>query len=121
MTKFNVKALGIKKDIDVNVTNALVELVSNVNLTLAESMDMANKDDNQIMKEAKKANEAERLLFIKGLKLSEKEAKRIIENVPSFDLNVWLKEFTSAVFMVRNYGMTLQEMEKKTKNSHPTE
>lgn len=121
MTKFNVKALGLKKDIDIDVTNAVVEKVANANLALATSLDMANKDDNQIMKEAIAANKAEKLLLINVLKLSEKEAQRIVDTIPSNKINVWLKEFTTAVFMVRNYGMSPQEMERLQKSSQHSE
>lgn len=124
MTKFDVETLGIKKPIEINVTNAVVNKIAKANLEVAKSMDLANKDDKSIMQETIKANEVEKEVLLNILHLGEKEVEHIINTVSSFDLNVWFKNFTTAVFMVRNYGMgpiEMKTLQKKEDKSHHTE
>lgn len=119
MSKFDAKALGLKKPIELNVTNKVVEEVTKANLAIAKSYDMADKTDEKIMKEVLEANKAQENLLKNVVGLSDKETKRIIDEVESFDLEMWIKEFTTAVFMVRSYGMTpleVNEMETKEKS-----
>lgn len=119
MSKFDAKALGIKKPIELNVTNKVVEEVTKANLAIAKSYDMADKTDEKIMKEVLEANKAQENLLKNVVGLSDKEIKRINDEVNSFDLEMWIKEFTTAVFTVRSYGMTpleVNEMETKEKS-----
>lgn len=124
MSKFDAKALGLKKPIELNVTNKVVEEVTKANLSIAKSYDLTDKTDDEIMKEVLEANKAQDNLLKNVVGLSEKEIKRINDKVSSFDLEMWIKEFTTAVFTVRSYGMTLlevNEMEKKESKSHHTD
>lgn len=124
MSKFDAKALGIKKPIELNVTNKVVEEVTKANLSIAKSYDLTDKTDDEIMKEVLEANKAQDNLLKNVVGLSEKEIKRINDKVSSFDLEMWIKEFTTAVFTVRSYGMTpleVNEMEKKESKSHHTD
>lgn len=119
MSKFDAKALGIKKPIELNVTNKVVEEVTKANLAIAKSYDMVDKTDEKIMKEVLEANKAQENLLKNVVGLSDKEIKRINDEVNSFDLEMWIKEFTTAVFTVRSYGMTpleVNEMETKEKS-----
>lgn len=124
MSKFDAKALGFKKPIELNVTNKVVEEITEANLAIAKSYDMVDKTDEQIMKEVLEANKAQENLLKNVVGLSDKEFKRIHDEVESFNLEMWIKEFTTAVFMVRNYGMTpleVNEMETKEESkSHHT-
>lgn len=124
MSKFDAKALGIKKPIELNVTNKVVEEVTKANLSIAKSYDLTDKTDDEIMKEVLEANKAQENLLKNVIGLSEKQIKRINDEVSSFDLEMWIKEFTTAVFTVRSYGMTpLEVNEMKTKEeskSHHT-
>lgn len=116
MSKFDAKALGIKKPIELNVTNKVVEEVTKANLSIAKSYDLTDKTDDEIMKEVLEANKAQENLLKNVIGLSEKQIKRINDEVSSFDLEMWIKEFTTAVFTVRSYGMTpleVNEMETK--------
>lgn len=116
MSKFDAKALGIKKPIELNVTNKVVEEVTKANLSIAKSYDLTDKTDDEIMKEVLEANKAQDNLLKNVVGLSEKQIKRINDEVSSFDLEMWIKEFTTAVFTVRSYGMTpleVDEMETK--------
>ena len=116
MSKFDAKALGIKKPIELNVTNKVVEEVTKANLSIAKSYDLTDKTDDEIMKEVLEANKAQENLLKNVIGLSEKQIKRINDEVSSFDLEMWIKEFTTAVFTVRSYGMTpleVNEMEAK--------
>lgn len=116
MSKFDAKALGIKKPIELNVTNKVVEEVTKANLSIAKSYDLTDKTDDEIMKEVLEANKAQENLLKNVIGLSEKQIERINEEVSSFDLEMWIKEFTTAVFTVRSYGMTpleVDEMETK--------
>lgn len=120
MSKFDVKALGIKKPIELNVTNKVVEEVTKANLAIAKAFDMGDKSDEVIMKEALEANHAQENLLKNVVGLSNKQVKRIHDEVSSFDLEMWIKEFTTAVFTVRNFGMTpleVQELEKKNEKA----
>lgn len=125
MSKFDAKLLGINKPIELNVTNKLVEEVTKANLAIAKSYDLADKTDEEIMTEVLESNKAQEKLLKDIVGLSNKEVKRIIDEVSSFDLEMWIKEFTTAVFTVRSYGMTpleVNEMEKKAeKESHQDE
>lgn len=125
MSKFDAKALGIKKPIELNVTNKVVEEVTKANLSIAKSYDLTDKTDDEIMKEVLEANKAQENLLKNVIGLSEKQIKRINDEVSSFDLEMWIKEFTTAVFTVRSYGMTpleVNEMETKKENkSHHTD
>lgn len=124
MSKFDAKALGIKKPIELNVTNKVVEEVTKANLSIAKSYDLTDKSDETIMKEVLEANKAQESLLKNVVGLSDKQIERINEEVSSFDLEMWIKEFTTAVFTVRSYGMTpleVNEMEEKEKESHPTD
>ena len=124
MSKFDAKALGIKKPIELNVTNKVVEEVTKANLSIAKSYDLTDKTDDEIMKEVLGANKAQENLLKNVVGLSDKQIKRINDEVSSFDLEMWIKEFTTAVFTVRSYGMTpleVNEMEEKEKESHPTD
>lgn len=119
MSKFDAKALGLKKPIELNVTNKVVEEVTKANLSIAKSYDLTDKTDEQIMKEVLEANKAQENLLKNVVGLSDKEIKRINDEVNSFDLEMWIKEFTTAVFTVRSYGMTpleVNEMETKEKS-----
>ena len=119
MSKFDAKALGIKKPIELNVTNKVVEEVTKANLSIAKSYDLTDKTDEEIMKEVLEANKAQENLLKNVVGLSDKEIKRINDEVNSFDLEMWIKEFTTAVFTVRSYGMTpleVNEMETKEKS-----
>lgn len=119
MSKFDAKALGIKKPIELNVTNKVVEEVTKANLSIAKSYDLTDKTDNEIMKEVLEANKAQENLLKNIVGLSDKQIERINEEVSSFDLEMWIKEFTTAVFTVRSYGMTpleVDEMETKEKS-----
>lgn len=119
MNKFDAKALGLKKPIELNVTNKVVEEVTKANLAIAKSYDMVDKADEEIMKEVLEANRAQENLLKNVVGLSDKEIKRINDEVNSFDLEMWIKEFTTAVFTVRSYGMTpleVNEMETKEKS-----
>lgn len=119
MNKFDAKALGLKKPIELNVTNKVVEEVTKANLSIAKSYDLTDKTDEQIMKEVLEANRAQENLLKNVVGLSDKEIKRINDEVNSFDLEMWIKEFTTAVFTVRSYGMTpleVNEMETKEKS-----
>ncbi len=122
MSKFDAKALGIKKPIELNVTNKVVEEVTKANLSIAKSYDLTDKTDDEIMKEVLEANKAQENLLKNVVGLSDKQIKRINDEVSAFDLAMWIKEFTTAVFTVRSYGMTpleVNEMEKKNeKESH---
>lgn len=122
MSKFDAKALGIKKPIELNVTNKVVEEVTKANLAIAKSYDMNDKTDEQIMDEVMEANKTQDDLLKNVVGLSDKQIKRINDEVSAFDLAMWIKEFTTAVFTVRSYGMTpleVNEMEKKNeKKSH---
>lgn len=122
MSKFDAKALGIKKPIELNVTNKVVEEVTKANLAIAKSYDMNDKTDEQIMDEVMEANKTQDDLLKNVVGLSDKQIKRINDEVSAFDLAMWIKEFTTAVFTVRSYGMTpleVNEMEKKNeKESH---
>lgn len=124
MSKFDAKALGIKKPIELNVTNKVVEEVTKANLSIAKSYDLTDKTDDEIMKEVLEANKAQENLLKSVIGLSEKQIKRINDEVSSFDLEMWIKEFTTAVFTVRSYGMTpleVNEMETKEESkSHHT-
>ena len=116
MSKFDAKALGIKKPIELNVTNKVVEEVTKANLSIAKSYDLTDKTDDEIMKEVLEANKAQENLLKNVVGLSDKQIERINEEVSSFDLEMWIKEFTTAVFTVRSYGMTpleVSEMETK--------
>lgn len=122
--KFDVKVLGIKKPIEINVTNSVVEKVAKANLAITKSYDLDNKDDNTIMKEALAANSAKKEILKDVLGLSDEQIEKIDEEVNTFDFQMWFTEFTQSVFMVRNYGMTAMEVEaeqKKQKKSHHTE
>lgn len=125
MNKFDAKALGINKPIELNVTNEVVERVAKANLAIAKSYDLANKTDDQIMKATLEANKLQNDLLKNVLHLSDEQIKKINKKVSSYDLESWFKEFTMAVFTVRNYGMTpleLEKLESKTKKeSHHTE
>lgn len=124
MSKFDAKALGIKKPIELNVTNKVVEEVTKANLSIAKSYDLTDKTDDEIMKEVLEANKAQDDLLKNVVGLSDKQIKRINNEVSAFDLEMWIKEFTTAVFTVRSYGMTpleVNEMEEKKKKSHPTD
>lgn len=119
MSKFDAKALGLKKPIELNVTNKVVEEVTKANLSIAKSYDLTDKNDEEIMKEVLEANRAQENLLKNVVGLSDKEIKRINDEVNSFDLEMWIKEFTTAVFTVRSYGMTpleVNEMETKEKS-----
>lgn len=119
MSKFDAKALGLKKPIELNVTNKVVEEVTKANLSIAKSYDLTDKTDEEIMKEVLEANRAQDNLLKNVVGLSDKEIKRINDEVNSFDLEMWIKEFTTAVFTVRSYGMTpleVNEMETKEKS-----
>lgn len=119
MSKFDAKALGLKKPIELNVTNKVVEEVTKANLSIAKSYDLTDKTDEEIMKEVLEANRAQENLLKNVVGLSDKEIKRINDEVSSFDLEMWIKEFTTAVFTVRSYGMTpleVNEMETKEKS-----
>lgn len=119
MSKFDAKALGLKKPIELNVTNKVVEEVTKANLSIAKSYDLTDKTDEEIMKEVLEANRAQENLLKNVVGLSDKEIKRINDEVNSFDLEMWIKEFTTAVFTVRSYGMTpleVNEMETKEKS-----
>lgn len=122
MSKFDAKLLGIKEPIELNVTNKLVEEVTKANLAIAKSYDLTDKTDEKIMKEVLDANKAQEKLLKNVVGLSDKQIKRTNEKVSSFELEMWIKEFTTAVFTVRSYGMTpleVNEMEKKAeKESH---
>ena len=122
MNKFDAKALGLKKPIELNVTNKVVEEVTKANLSIAKSYDLTDKTDDEIMKEVLEANKAQENLLKNVVGLSDKQIKRINDEVSAFDLAMWIKEFTTAVFTVRSYGMTpleVNEMEKKNeKESH---
>lgn len=124
MSKFDAKALGFKKPIELNVTNKVVEEITEANLAIAKSYDMVDKTDEQIMKEVLEANKAQENLLKNVVGLSDKEFKRIHDEVESFNLEMWIKEFTTAVFTVRSYGMTpleVNEMETKEESkSHHT-
>ena len=124
MSKFDAKALGFKKPIELNVTNKVVEEITEANLAIAKSYDMVDKTDEQIMKEVLDANKAQESLLKNVVGLSNKQIERINEEVSSFDLEMWIKEFTTAVFTVRSYGMTpleVKEMETKEESkSHHT-
>ena len=124
MSKFDAKALGFKKPIELNITNKVVEEVTKANLSIAKSYDLTDKDDNEIMKDVLEANKAQEALLKDVVGLSDKQVERINEEVSSFDLEMWIKEFTTAVFTVRSYGMTpleVNEMEKKEESkSHHT-
>ena len=124
MSKFDAKALGLKKPIELNVTNKVVEEVTKANLSIAKSYDLTDKTDDEIMKEVLEANKAQENLLKNVVGLSDKQIERINEEVSSFDLEMWIKEFTTAVFTVRSYGMTpleVKEMETKEKSkSHHT-
>ena len=125
MSKFDAKALGIKKPIELNVTNKVVEEVTKANLSIAKSYDLTDKTDDEIMKEVLEANKAQENLLQNVVGLSDKQIERINEEVSSFDLEMWIKEFTTAVFTARSYGMTpleVSEMETKEKSkSHHTD
>ena len=112
MSKFDAKALGIKKPIELNVTNKVVEEVTKANLSIAKSYDLTDKTDDEIMKEVLEANKAQDNLLKNVVGLSDKQIERINEEVSSFDLEMWIKEFTTAVFTVRSYGMTPLEVSK---------
>ena len=119
MSKFDAKALGLKKPIELNVTNKVVEEVTKANLSIAKSYDLTDKTDEEIMKEVLEANRAQENLLKNVVGLSDKEIKRINDEVNSFDLEMWIKEITTAVFTVRSYGMTpleVNEMETKEKS-----
>lgn len=123
MSKFDAKALGLKKPIELNVTNKVVEEVTKANLSIAKSYDLTDKTDEEIMKEVLEANKAQENLLKNVVGLSDKEIKRINDEVNSFDLEMWIKEFTTAVFTVRSYGMTPlevneMEMKEKSKSHH---
>ena len=116
MSKFDAKTLGLKKPIELNVTNKVVEEVTKANLSIAKSYDLTDKTDDEIMKEVLEANKAQEALLKDVVGLSDKQVERINEEVSSFDLEMWIKEFTTAVFTVRSYGMTpleVDEMETK--------
>lgn len=124
MSKFDAEKLGIKKPIELKVTNKVVEEVTKANLSIAKSYDLTDKSDETIMKEILEANKAQEKLLKNVVGLSDKQIKKIRDEVSAFDLEMWIKEFTTAVFTVRSYGMTpleVNEMEEKEKESHPTD
>ena len=116
MVKIDLASLGIKKPVELKVTNLVVEKVTEANIAVAKSYDMDGKDDMTIMQENLEAMKAKKKVLKDVLGLTAKQIKKIEEDVPAFDLQVWFNDFATTVFTVAKLGMTLDEFNKQQEN-----